>query len=378
MLQKQFADIITLIQQSRLTAIKAVNTELINLYWNVGAYIRNQISNASWGDKTVTELAEFIQKNHPELKGFTRAGLYRMVQFYETYSSTALVAALRQQTQSIDKEESKIVSPAVRQIQTTESEVNRIVAPLVRQLGNMDIRQSILAGISWTLHLIIFSRCKTEEEREFYIRLAIKEKYSKRQLERQINSGIFERVMIGNQKLSPKLREIHPNIDNSFKDSYVFEFLNLPEPYNESDVQKGLIRQMKQFILELGKDYLFIDEEFKVQVGNRDFYMDLLFFHRGLQCLVAFELKKEKFEPEHLGKINFYLEALDRDVKKENENPSIGVLLCKDKDNDVVEYALSRSLSPTMVAEYRTQLPDKKLLQQKLHELFENNDKPGA
>ena len=169
------------------------------------------------------------------------------------------------------------------------------------------------------------------------------------------------------------LREIHPNIINSFKDSYVFEFLNLPDPHSESDLQKGLIRQMKKFILELGKDFLFIGEEYKVQVGNRDFKIDLLFYHRGLQCLVAFELKKEKFEPEHLGKVNFYLEALDSDVKKENENPSIGVLLCKDKDSEVVEYALSRSLSPTMVSEYRTQLPDKKLLQQKLHELFENN-----
>ena len=127
---------------------------------------------------------------------------------------------------------------------------------------------------------------------------------------------------------------------------------------------------MKQFILELGKDFLFYDEEYRVQVGNSDFYIDLLFFHRGLQCLVVFELKAEKFKPEHLGQLNFYLEALDRDVKKPNENPSIGVLLCKDKDNEVVEYAMSRYVSPTMVSEYQTQLPDKKLLQQKLRELY--------
>jgi RecB family endonuclease NucS len=135
-----------------------------------------------------------------------------------------------------------------------------------------------------------------------------------------------------------------------------------------------LVKQLKEFILELGKDFLFIDEEFKLQVGNSDFYIDLLFFHRGLQCLVAFELKANKFKPDHLGQLNFYLEALDRDVKKTNENPSIGVLLCKDKDNEVVEYALSRSLSPTMVSEYKTKLPDKKLLQQKLRELFDIED----
>lgn len=349
MLQKQFTDIIELIKRSRAAAIKAVNTELINLYWNVGAYISKQIANARWGEKTVNELAAFIQTNHPELKGFTRSGLYRMVQFYEEYASSAFVAAPGRQLDNDKK-----VSAA-----GTQLEIN-------------DIRNSILAKLSWTHHRIIFSRCKTEEEREFYIKLSIKENYSSRELDRQISSGLFERTMTGNSKLSPLVREIHPNSINSCKDSYVFEFLNLPDPHSEDDLQKGLIQQMKKFILELGKDFLFIDEEYKVQVGNRDFYIDLLFYHRGLQCLVAFELKADKFEPEHLGKINFYLEALDRDVKKENENPSIGVLLCKDKDSEVVEYALSRSLSPTMISEYKTQLPDKKLLKQKLHELFEN------
>lgn len=131
---------------------------------------------------------------------------------------------------------------------------------------------------------------------------------------------------------------------------------------------------MKNFILELGKDFLFIAQEYKVQVGKSDFFIDLLFYHRGLQCLVVFELKADKFKPEQLGQLNFYLEALDRDVKKSNENPSIGILLCKDKDVEVVEYAMSRSLSATMVSEYRIQLPDKKILQQKLHELFETHE----
>ncbi|MGE8378746.1 MAG: PDDEXK nuclease domain-containing protein, partial [Sphingobacterium sp.] len=220
----------------------------------------------------------------------------------------------------------------------------------------------------------IFSRTKTVEEKEFYLKLTIEEKYSSRELERQINSSVFERTMIGNVKLSSLPREFEVDINKAFKDSYVFDFLNLPESYNEGDLQKGLLRQMKDFILELGRDFLFIDQEYKVQVGNSDFYIDLLFFHRGLQCLVAFELKVDKFKPEHLGQLNFYLEALDRDVKRSNENASIGVLLCKDKDSEVVEYALSRSLSPTVVAEYKTQLPDKKLLQQKLHELFEQAD----
>lgn len=233
------------------------------------------------------------------------------------------------------------------------------LSPLVREL-------------SWTNNLTILARAKTIEEKEFYLRICKEERYSKRELERQISSSLFERVMIGNAKLSTRLRQTHPNIDNNLKDSYVFEFLNLPEPHSESDLQRGLIEQMKNFILELRKDFLFVGEEYKIQVGNSDFYLDLLFFHRGLQCLVAFELKKDSFKPEHLGQLNFYLEALDRDIKKENEHPSIGILLCKDKDSEVVEYALSRSLSPTMVSDYKTQLPDKRLLQKKLHELFEN------
>ncbi len=229
---------------------------------------------------------------------------------------------------------------------------------------------TLLREIIWSHNLAIFSRCKTIEEREFYLKLAKQENFSFRELDRQISASQFERTMIGNSKLSTALRENKQDLTNTFKDSYVFEFLGLPMLHSENDLQSGLVRQMKNFILELGKDFLFIGEEYKLQVGNSDFFIDLLFYHRGLQCLVAFELKADKFKPDHLGQLTFYLEALDRDVKKSNENPSIGVLLCKEKDTEVVEYALSRSLSPTMVSEYKTHLPDKKLLQQKVHELF--------
>lgn len=323
MKEKQFATVIALIKQARTHAIQAVNRELINLYWRIGEHISKKVEQAEWGQSVVKQLADYLQINEPDLKGFSDKNLWRMKQFYEAYKDFPKLS------------------------------------PLLRE-------------ISWTNNLTILSRSKTIEEQEFYLKLCSQEKYSSRELERQINSGVFERIMLGNSKLSPLLREIHSGINNSFKDSYVFEFLNLSEPHSESDLQHGLITQMKNFILELGKDFLFIGEEYKVQVGNSDFFIDILFYHRGLQCLVAFELKADKFKPEHLGQLNFYLEALDRDVKKPNENPSIGILLCKDKDKEVVEYALSRSLSPTMVSEYKTQLPDRQVLQQKLHELFEN------
>ncbi|MFH7017351.1 YhcG family protein [Flavobacterium sp. FlaQc-47] len=321
-MQEQFTDIIQLIKLSRSKAISAVNTEMINLYWNIGQYIYNRIETAQWGKSVVKELADFLQRSEPDLKGFSDANLWRMRQFYEIYKDTPKLA------------------------------------PLVRE-------------INWSNNLIIFSRCKTVEEREFYLSFSKRENYSKRELERQISSSLFERTMIGNSKLAPLVREIHTDVNNTFKDSYIFDFLNLSEFYSENELQRGLIKQMKNFILELGKDFIFIDQEYKLQVGNSDFYIDLLFYHRGLQCLVAFELKADKFKPEHLGQLNFYLEALDRDVKKPHENPSIGILLCTDKDSKVVEYALNRSMSSTMVAEYKIQLPDKKLLQQKMQELLE-------
>lgn len=217
-IEKQFSEIISLIKAARYNAFKAVNTELINLYWEVGKYISRRIDSEGWGKSTVKQLADFIQKQEPELKGFSDKNLWRMKQFYEAYSN------------------------------------NPKLSPLVREL-------------SWTHNLIIFSRANTAEETAFYLNLCIAEKLSKRELERQINSSLFE--------------------------------------------------------------------------------------------------------PGHLGKINFYLEALDRDVKKPHENPSIGVLLCKNKNEEVVEYAMSRNMSPTLISQYTIALPDKKLLQAKLHELYE-------
>jgi len=322
-MDKRFTDIIQLIKQARTNALRAVNAELINLYWNIGEYISIKIEQSEWGDSLVTELAKYIHTNEPEIKGFSDKNIWRMKQFYESYK-------------------------------------------------NFPNLWSLVREISWTNNMLIFSRCKTLEEKEFYLKRVKQENYSKRELDRQISSSLFERMMLGNSKLSPVVRESNNDQTNTFKDSYVFEFLNLSEPHSESELQRGLVMQMKDFILELGKDFIFIGEEYRLQVGNSDFFIDLLFYHRGLQCLVAFELKADTFRPEHLGQLNFYLEALDRDVKKGNENPSIGILLCKDKDSEVVEYALSRSLSPTMVSEYKTQLPNKKLLQKKLHELFDN------
>lgn len=315
----KFGNLIQIIEESRRNAFKKINEELISMYWQVGEYLSKESCKAAFGDAYIDSVSQEIQNAFPGIKGFNRRGLYRMKQFYETYAGDEFVTAL-------------------------------------------------LTQISWTNHLAIMSKAKTEEERHFYITLCVKESYSSRELDRQINSGYYERYMLSKKKILPE--PIKGLKENPFLDSYVIEFLNLPSGFKEADLRKGLIRNMRDFILEVGKDFTFIDEEFRVQVGSEDYKIDLLFFHRGLQCLVAFELKLGKFKPEYISKMDFYLEALDRQKKKENENPSVGMILCAAKDDEVVEYAMSRTLSPMMVAEYQLQLPDKSVLQKKLQELI--------
>ncbi|HSS49116.1 MAG TPA: PDDEXK nuclease domain-containing protein [Thermoanaerobaculia bacterium] len=310
-----------MIQVSREQAVSAVNTTLIDLYWRIGEYIARKLETAAWGEGVVEALARYIQRRHPNLRGFTRRNLFRMRQFFEVYKEQEKVSAL-------------------------------------------------LTQLPWTHHLMILSHSKRAEEREFYIRLAAREKWSSRELERQLAGALFERAVLNPPKVSAALRQLHPGAEAVFRDAYLFEFLDLPADHHEADLHRSLLRNLRRFLAELGRDFCFIGSEVPLQVGGRDFALDLLFFHRGLNCLVAVELKIGEFQPEYLGKLEFYLEALDRDVRKPHEGLSIGVLLCASKDNEVVEYALSRALSPTLVAEYQTQLPDKKLLQAKLHEFY--------
>ncbi|TFH78692.1 MULTISPECIES: PDDEXK nuclease domain-containing protein [Pseudomonas] len=320
----RFNEVLALISSARHQAIQAVNTRLIELYWQVGAHISRKIELAEWGDSVVGQLAEHLARTQPGLRGFTRSNLFRMRQFYEFYRC-----------------EEK-------------------VAPLARQL-------------SWSQNVIIFSQSKRPEEREFYLRMAVQERWSKRELERQFKAALFERSVTEPVSASAVLKQTHPSALEIFRDSYMVEFLDLPGAHAETDLHRGLLSRLKEFLIELGRDFCFVGSEYPLQVGGRDFALDLLFFHRGLNCLVAIELKVGRFEPEYLGKLDFYLEALDRNARKPHENPAIGVLLCASKEDEVVEYALNRSLSPALIAEYQVQLPDKQLLQAKLHEFYALN-----
>ncbi|WP_339495431.1 PDDEXK nuclease domain-containing protein [Pseudomonas sp. RA_105y_Pfl2_P56] len=317
----RFNEVLALINSARHQAMQTVNTQLIELYWQVGAHISRKIERAEWGDSVISQLAAHLAQTQPGLRGFTRPNLFRMRQFYEAYRDDV------------------------------------IVSPLVRQLP-------------WTHNIIILSQSKRPEEREFYLKMAVQEKWSKRELERQFKAALFERSVTDPAKASAALKQAHPAALEIFRDAYMVEFLDLPGVHAETDLHQGLLGRLKAFLTELGRDFCFVGSQYPLQVGSRDFALDLLFFHRGLNCLVAIELKVGRFEPEYLGKLDFYLEALDRTVRKPHENPAIGVLLCASKEDEVVEYALNRSLSPALIAEYQTCLPDKQLLQAKLHEFY--------
>lgn len=229
---------------------------------------------------------------------------------------------------------------------------------------------ALLRQLPWTHHMLILGQAKPPETREFYILAAIRERWSSRELERQIRSGAILRNELSAKNVSSAIARTHPTAVEELKNAYNLEFLSLSDDHSEADLHAALLRNLGRFITELGRDFCFVGSEYPVQVGKQDFAIDLVFFHRGLSCLVAFELKVRQFEPEDLGKLSFYVEALDRDVRKAHERPSIGVLLCATKDDEVVEYALARTTSPTLVAEYQTMLPPKALLRRKLHELY--------
>ncbi|MBK9018282.1 MAG: DUF1016 family protein [Saprospiraceae bacterium] len=321
-LHHQFEEITSLIKAARLKIFREANRTVIELYWEIGHYIFEQTRDGSWGKSIVKKLAEYLAVNLPNSAGFSVQNLWRMKQFFETYHQTEKLS------------------------------------PLVRE-------------ISWTNNLLILSGTKSDEEKEFYLRLAMREHYSKRELERQLSSGLFERVALSQKGNYPEIMPGKDLNEFGFRDTYLLDFLKLPDGHSEKDLRKSILKNLKDFILEFGKDFILVGEEFRVQAGNDDFYVDLLFFHRELQCLVPFDLKIDRFKPEYVGKMNFYLEVLDRDYKKPHENPSVGVILCKEKDDEIVEIALSRSMSPTLIASYETHLIDKGLLRSKLHEFYE-------
>ena len=315
----EFVAILDVIHEGRARAFTAVNVALIETYAAIGGILSRKVREEKWGKGVIRELADWLVRYSPDLKGFSASNLWRMKQFHELWTG------------------------------------RRKLAPLVREL-------------SWSCHMVLMGQCKTEEEQDFYLAAAVQGCWSRRELESQIRRGAYERTALADRKTPQIVKERPLTISGVFKDSYTLDFLDLPERHFEADLQSSIVANLRKFLLELGNGFTYVGEKTRLQVGGRDFEIDLLFYHRDLRCLVAFELKTGAFEPEHLGQLSFYLEALDREHRRPHENPSIGVLLCRRKDDEVVEFALNRTLSPAVVAEYETKLVPRELLRRKLHE----------
>ena len=373
--EQQFGEVIDIILRHKSRASKAVNEELLLMAWHVGGYVSAKLKSEEWGSKVVTQLSEYIRSQRPDIKGFSRRSLYNMVMFYDEYSSKAFMTTVEKYLNSA------FVQPLSAQIETAflSHEATEFVQPKTAQIVQPEIGQmpKILELTTLTNHIEILCRCKSNEERMFYILYANKEHLVKRELQRCISNQTYTALLGNKDNMSKGLLETYPDAPAMFKDTLFVDFLDLPKKHSESRLRNGLLEHMKQFILELGKDFIFMDQEYRLNIGASTFKADLLFFHRGLQALVAVELKKTKFHPRDLGQLEFYLEALDRDVKRSNENPSIGIILCPEADRVVVEYAMSRSMSPTMIAEYKRILIPQERMQEKLNEfcdLFLNKD----
>lgn len=352
--KEEFETVCNIIATHRKRVIRVVNNESMSMVWEVGGYVSHKLKTSVWGDGVVRQLSDYIRTKYPAARGWSYRTLYKMVQLYDTYT-TASFSALIEKT---DMTKYGDIVP----FETAQIDGKLIVPFEMAQIPN------VLFATGWTNHQIILNRCKSDTERLFYMLYAGKEHLENKELLRTIKTDTINSLLGGKDVQSEVMTRTYPTSPLLFKDKVYLEMLGLPLEYKESKLRKEIIAHMKDFILEMGKDFLFIDDEHRVTVGSKTFKVDLLFYHRLLQCMIAIELKTTEFHPKDLGQLEFYLEALDQEERRSNENPSIGIILCKEADMEVVRYALNRSMSPTMVALYKEQLQVGSVIQRSLVE----------
>ena len=358
-IEKEFAYIDSLILAHTNSAIAKVNAEAMQTYWEIGQYISDRLKSSQWGTNVVGELADYLKRQNPKRRGYSKRNLYNMVKFFDTYSApefSKLIDNL-QLDEFVQSQTAQIAASSIVQLPTAQLQIAQV--------------PRILCLTTFTNHVEIVNRCSSFNERIFYTLYAAHNHLKADELRRSIVSHTFESVMSKEKQLSPAMLTQYPDAQFMLKDKLFLDFLGLKQKHNEHQLHAALLEHMKQFILEIGKDFLFMESEYPVMVGGKQKRIDLLFYHRALQCLVAVELKTVDFEAEFVSKLDLYLEALDRDYKRPNENPSVGIILCPSADKSEVEYTLSRSLSPTMVAEYRRQLIPVEVMQHSLAEYCE-------
>jgi predicted nuclease of restriction endonuclease-like (RecB) superfamily len=308
---KFLIDIKSKIRQAQYDALRVVNKGTIGLYWDIGKDIIQKQKELGWGKSVVRKLSEDLQKEFPGVPGFSVQNIWYMRQFYSEYHN------------------------------------NPKLQPLVGE-------------ISWTKHLVIMAACKSDDERLFYIEMTRKFGWTKNVLIHQVETDAYKRHINGQTNFDKALPDnIKSQAKLAVKDEYMFGFAELGEGYAESELEHGLMNNMRKFLLEMGGDFCFIGNQYRLEVEGDEFFVDLLLFHRQLRCLVAIELKVGKFIPEHAGKMNFYLSVLNDKKRLEHENPPIGIIICKDKNRTVVEYAMKDMSKPIGVATYniQTKLP---------------------
>lgn len=363
--RRDFDEVYRIITAHRKRVVRAVNNESMSMVWEVGGYVSNKLKTSIWGDGVVRQLSEFIRTKDPKARGWSYRTLYKMVQLYDTYSTPSFTSLLAGMDMSAYKD---IVPFQMAQIE------GDIIVPF-----EMAPMPNVLLATGWTNHQIILSRCKTDTSRLFYMLYAGRERLENKELTRALKTDAMSSILGSKDVQSGIMHREYPQGSTLFKDTVYLEMLGLPVKYKESKLRKSIIEHMKDFILEMGKDFLFIDDEHRVTVGGKTFKVDLLFYHRLLQCMVAIELKTTEFHPKDLGQLEFYLEALDQEERRSNENPSIGIILCRDADMEIVRFALNRSMSPTMVALYKEQLQVGSVIQRSLVEFCKFlNDKGKA
>ncbi|QHG18675.1 PDDEXK nuclease domain-containing protein [Nostoc sp. ATCC 53789] len=293
------------IRSAQYEALKAVNREMINLYWDIGQIIVTQQQGASWGKSVVEQLAKDLQAEFPGISGFSAANLWRMRLFYESYVN------------------------------------NEKLAPMVREIG-------------WSHNLVIVEKCKDDLEREFYIRMTRKFGWTKNVLIHQIENQTYEKTLLNQTNFDKTVpAEIRNQLKLAVKDEYTFDFLELADEHSERQLEQAILARVEPFLQEMGGRFTFVGSQYRLEVGDKEFFIDLLLYHRQLKCLVAIELKTGEFLPEYVGKMQFYLAALDDLSRFPDENLSIGIILCKSKDKTIVEYALRESNKPIGIATYK-------------------------
>ena len=368
--EKEFQQISEFIDKSRNAAVGFMNYAAVATYWAVGAFVSSRLKSAAWGSKTVVELGDYLKTRNPKLKGFGRRQIYNMVEFYETYSSaefTALYERLKLD-EFVSPLSGQIVQSKNAQLETTAQIVHFENAQTANGFDDLPPCPMFLAIINFTNHVLIMNGCKKLDEKVFYILHGARNRLLNKEMKRAVYADTYAAVMSKEKLMTKSLHEKYPGAEFLLKDRTLLDFFDLPAKHTEPLLHAGIRENIKKFILELGKDFLWMGDEYTIQVGSRRRRLDLLFYHRALRCLVDVELKAVPFEAEFVGKMDLYLSAIDYEVKRPEENPTVGILLCPHADKCDVKYTLDRTMSPMMVAEYRRLLIPEEVMKKSLEE----------